>query len=74
MQGHAVVLVDPGLIDEIVPFGAADRRREPDLLVGRLFVDHVRTVLVEFNGEHTVGEGHIGRELMPIEESFERVR
>lgn len=43
---------DPPLISHpIIALGTADRRREPDLLVGRLFVEDVGTVGGENEGE-----------------------
>ena len=44
---------------DVESVGTADRGAEPDLLVGRLFVDDVGSVFVQLDSEHPVREGGV---------------
>ena len=53
------MFVDPTVPEDVVSVRTTDRGAEPDLLVGRLFVDDVGSVFVQLDSEHPVREGGV---------------
>ena len=53
------MLVDPTVPEDVISVRTADRGAEPDLLVGRLFVDDVGPVLVQLDSEHPIRESGV---------------
>ena len=52
-------IIEETYSNDVESVGAADRGAEPDLLVGRLFVDDVGPVLVQLDSENPVREGGV---------------